>query len=283
MKERHIQLYDMRFCLCEWGNPNHTPLLILHGWLDQAAGWNDVANILTQSNFYVLALDQRGHGRSDHISRNAYYHFPDYIADVAHLQQALQLPPFILLGHSMGSTIASQYAAVQADKVSQLVMIEGIGPLHEDPDKAFSRYKSHIVQRIAARQHRPFLSIDDGIRRFKKMHPYMSDTLAHWLVERMSSATENGYIWRWDPRHKDLSATGFNLERYLFLLSQIPTPTHVIFGNKSWYQQLPDLNKRIQTLANIKTNVSIPGGHSLHYETPKLLAKTIVQCLQESV
>ena len=113
MKERLIQLYDLQFCLCEWGNPSHTPILILHGWLDQAAGWQPIAEQLSKNNYYVLALDQRGHGKSQHIPSSTYYHFPDYIADVACLQQTLQLPPMILIGHSMGGTIASQYAALQ--------------------------------------------------------------------------------------------------------------------------------------------------------------------------
>ena len=233
MKERQIQLYDLQFCLCEWGDPTNTPILILHGWLDQAAGWKTIAENLRQNNYYVLALDQRGHGKSQHIPTSSSYHFPDYIADVACLQQTLHLPPFVLIGHSMGGTVASQYAALQPNHVKQLIMIEGIGPQHETPKQAYNRYKKHLQQRITPITSKSFDSIEKGIIRLQKAHRYLSNQQARFLVERMSIKTDDGYLWRWDPRHKHLSAIGFDIERHLYLLNQIQAPTHLIFGNKS--------------------------------------------------
>ena len=45
-----------------WGQPDRTPLLALHGWLDNAASFAILAPMLDQ--YYVVALDLTGHGLS---------------------------------------------------------------------------------------------------------------------------------------------------------------------------------------------------------------------------
>ena len=74
MRERWVCLRDFTFCLCEWGRPTDPLVLILHGWLDQGAAWNRVAQQLAADGFYVVAPDQRGHGQSDHTPPGTGYH-----------------------------------------------------------------------------------------------------------------------------------------------------------------------------------------------------------------
>ena len=88
---------------------------------------------LAAAGVRVLAIDNRGFGDSDRAPAGSYYHFPDYVADLARVVDHL-LPdgsPFTLVGHSMGGSIATLYASARPARVARLVNVEGLGgPAH---------------------------------------------------------------------------------------------------------------------------------------------------------
>jgi pimeloyl-ACP methyl ester carboxylesterase len=99
MKEWDFQANEraLRLRICEWGEGNPTTV-ILHGYLEQAAAWDAVAQRLAGR---VVAPDHRGHGLSEHVGRGGFYHFWDYVSDVDALIATLD-QSVILIGHSMG-------------------------------------------------------------------------------------------------------------------------------------------------------------------------------------
>jgi len=280
MQETEIKLHGLRFQVCQWGITGNPTIVILHGWVDQAFAWEPVAEKLSRQGFRVIAFDQRGYGRTQHIPQCSHYYFPDYIIDLDALQKELSLSRFTLIGHSMGGTVASQYAAICPDNLDNLILIEGIGIQHENEKNAFNRYKTHVQQRREKKTHTPFTSIEAGVQRIRTVHPYIDENWARKLVMRTTNKVEEGYIWSWDSRHRERSAIGFDRNRYLFLLTQITAPTYVILANQSWYQRLSDLDTRIDALPNLKRRLTISGGHSQHYENPTRLSHIILDCLQ---
>ena len=58
-----------------------------------------------------------------------FYHFIDSISIIYRVQQALELNPFILMGHSMGGGISTLMAATFPEFILALILIEGMGPL----------------------------------------------------------------------------------------------------------------------------------------------------------
>ncbi len=59
----------------------------------------------------VVALDQRGHGHSDHAPRAGGYAREAYLGDVTALVAHLGLDTAVLLGNSLGGVNAYQFAA----------------------------------------------------------------------------------------------------------------------------------------------------------------------------
>ena len=103
--------------------------VLLHGFQDVGVSFDLVAPALAGVGLRVYAPDLRGFGRSGRITGGAYYHFPDYVFDVADLIDALSPDaPVFLVGHSMGGTIASMYAGTYPERVALLALLEGVGP-----------------------------------------------------------------------------------------------------------------------------------------------------------
>ncbi|HEX4438106.1 MAG TPA: alpha/beta hydrolase [Solirubrobacteraceae bacterium] len=105
-------------------------VLFLSGLAGHSGEWELTAARLTGSR-RVLALDQRGHGRSERnptdLSREA------FVADVAHTIERLQLGAVALTGQSMGANTAFLTAAAHPELVERLVVAEASpdGPLPE--------------------------------------------------------------------------------------------------------------------------------------------------------
>ena len=98
------------------------PVVALHGLASNARWWDLVAANLAPE-YRVVALDQRGHGRS---SRPAHgYSFADNVADVIAVFDQLDLGPAIIVGHSWGASVALSVAAHNPDRVLGVVCVDG--------------------------------------------------------------------------------------------------------------------------------------------------------------
>lgn len=97
------------------------PVLFLHGLAGHAGEWDASAAALDGTH-RVLALDQRGHGRSERrpaqVTRSA------YVADVAAVVGALRAAPVVLVGHSLGGHTAMLTAARYPRLVRALVVVD---------------------------------------------------------------------------------------------------------------------------------------------------------------
>jgi pimeloyl-ACP methyl ester carboxylesterase len=107
-------------------------VLLLHGLAGHCGEWEHTAAALTPA-YRVLALDQRGHGRSERepvdVSREA------FMADVARVIVERGLGPVVLVGQSMGANTALLVAAEHPELVAALVVVEGSpdGPAPGEP------------------------------------------------------------------------------------------------------------------------------------------------------
>ena len=108
--------------LC-FGPTDGIPVLALHGWLDNAASFTRLGPLL--SGCRIVAIDQRGHGLTDHLNRP--YHIWDGVPDVIGVLDALGWDQAILLGHSMGAAVATLVGSAYPDQSANW-LLEGLGP-----------------------------------------------------------------------------------------------------------------------------------------------------------
>ena len=125
--ERHTFRHDgLRLSYLDSGGTGRV-LIALHAHIMEAITFAPLAEELAPT-WRVIALDQRGHGYSDHAPG---YTRDNYIGDLETLFEHLSLTDAVLLGNSLGGVNAFQFAARHPDKVRALI-IEDIGTEIDD-------------------------------------------------------------------------------------------------------------------------------------------------------
>jgi len=121
--ERHAFQHDgLRLSYLDAGGGGR-PIVALHAHWMEAATYVQLAERLAP-RWRVIALDQRGHGYSDHASS---YTRDDYLGDLEALLDHVGIAePVVLLGNSLGGVNAYQFAGRDPARVRALI-IEDIG------------------------------------------------------------------------------------------------------------------------------------------------------------
>src|SRR5262245_26724694 len=157
-------------------DPSATPsgltVLLVHGFADAGSTWDLVAEHLVRAGHDVVAPDLRGFGGSEGVGAGGYYHFPDYVADIAALVDKLAPARLAVVGHSMGGTVSCLYTGTYPDRVERLALLEGIGALAGEGEVALDRMRTWLrdlgkVDRVP----RPLGTFDDAVKRLAANHP----------------------------------------------------------------------------------------------------------------
>src|SRR5215207_2218836 len=114
-------------------SPDHPQrtFVFVHGFGGQAAQWHYQLQKFSLEN-RVIALDLRGHGLSDkHVNS---FDMPQLIQDLETALALLKVKgKFVLVGHSFGGAIATEYALKNPDKVERLILMATAGEFKLQP------------------------------------------------------------------------------------------------------------------------------------------------------
>jgi pimeloyl-ACP methyl ester carboxylesterase len=100
------------------------PVVLIHGWMGDSSMWGGDRSGNTKlkgvDGFQLIALDCRGHGKSDKPHDPGKYG-PEMAADVVRLLDHLKIDKAHLVGYSSGAFIAGKVAATHPGRVLSVV------------------------------------------------------------------------------------------------------------------------------------------------------------------
>ena len=114
-------------------SPDHPQrtFVFIHGFGGQAEQWHYQLQKFSIEN-RVIALDLRGHGLSDKPRRG--YDMPQLVNDLETALTLLKVKgKFILVGHSYGGAIVTEYALKNPDRVERLILMATAGEFKLQP------------------------------------------------------------------------------------------------------------------------------------------------------
>jgi len=193
---RFVVVEGLKLHHLDWGGDSKKrTFVLLHGGSAHAYWWDRVAPQLVPYG-HVVALDFRGHGRSE-WARPPHYGPQAYVGDVRGLIEHLGAR-VVLVGHSMGGAVAQWVAVSHPEVLEALIVVDSP---HGPPP--LRRQLMWRWRRRAQGGPRPELKTAEGVmRRFRLSPPetYLSRADLERLAMLSATQLPNGHwAFRVDP------------------------------------------------------------------------------------
>jgi pimeloyl-ACP methyl ester carboxylesterase len=133
-REIRVAVEGDDLCAFEWGERGGETILMTHATGFHARVWDATVRALGGDR-HVVALDQRGHGRS---TKHGPFTWDRFGVDLVAVVEALELEHIVGVGHSMGGHATVQAAAAHSERFERLVLVD---PVIMDPEF----YRHHVT------------------------------------------------------------------------------------------------------------------------------------------
>ena len=277
-----LSIRQLRHRIACWGESSTSPIVLLHGFMDNGATWQFLVDSLP-ADFSVAALDWRGFGHSAWAPGG--YWFPDYLADLDALLESLSpRTPARIIGHSMGANIAQMYAGIRPDRVAWLINLEGLGLADSKAEDAPVRYEQWLREINRPVHDRRYRSVSERAALLSARNTRLPADRAEFVARAWTrpvnpSEVDGEVELLFDPRHRIVNPILYRRTEVQACWERITSPVLLITGEES-----PQVRRSGATVELMEPHigklrrVSVRGvGHMMHHENPSIIAAEIVK------
>lgn len=273
--EHHIDVApDVALRVLVHHGAHRTPFVLVHGLASNARLWDGVAAALAARGHTVVAVDQRGHGRSSKPDHG--YDFDTVVADLLAVIGALELDRPVVVGQSWGGNVVVELGATAPERVRGIVAVDG-GFI-----ELGGRFSTWDDCRAALTPPRlvgtPFSTMEQRMRAF---HP-------HWPEEGIRGALAN-----FEVRDDGTIAPWLTLDRHLQILRalfdhrpstvfpRVDVPVLLVpadTGDVAWTHDKRDaVDAALALLPQGEAHWFSPADHDIHAQYPVELADLLAR------
>jgi pimeloyl-ACP methyl ester carboxylesterase len=182
---------DIDLHLLEWSDAG-VPLLLLHGFGNEAHIWDDFAPAVAP-HYRTLALDHRGHGDSAWADDVSGYDLDVLVDDLEAVTAGLEIERLVLVGHSLGGRVATLFAGRHPERLAGLVLVD-IGPAL-DP-RGVMRIRQETERSIDP----SFASLEEYARLLSLLYPAAKPHAIQGMARHGAKQREDGrWVLKMDP------------------------------------------------------------------------------------
>jgi lipase len=243
----------VRLHTVEWGDEDAPPLVCAHGVTSHALRFRRLAERLAD-RFRVIAVDLRGHGRSDW---DPPWDLDAHVDDLLETADALGVEQADWMGHSFGGRLALELAARAPDRVRRLVLLDPA--VWVPPPKA-----RELAEQM--REDESFASVEEavGARLAGGSAPLTSrETLEDEFPEQLERGADGRLRFRYS-RAAVVAAYGEMAKAPP--LGRVTAPGLLVRGEQTWALP-PELAAAARELyAGELRSVDVPGGHIVMWD-----------------
>ena len=181
--ERRVVANGAELCLFEWPGVG-PPILLVHATSFHGRTWDVVARRLPGR--CVLAVDMRGHGRSERSEGP--YTWRRFGDDVVDLVRVLDLRDVVGVGHSMGGHSVTYAAAEAPGRFAALLLVDPV-IVRRPPPADRPGAEGMAASDFVARRRNEWTSREEMIERFRDRFPH-----SLWQAEVLEDYAQYGLL-----------------------------------------------------------------------------------------
>lgn len=247
----------LQLAIATQGSPSGVPVVFLHGGSDS---WRSFSPLLPHlpPSVYAVALSQRGHGDSARPASG--YRPTDFADDVAVVLDVVGVNKAVIVGHSMGTSVAQRFAVDYPERVLGLVLLAAVRTWERIPDIAELQA---AVQSLTD-------PVDPGfVREFQlstivqPVDPSFVDLVVRESLKLPARV--------WQAVFDDFPADT-TYER----IADIAVPTLLIWGDRDTVTTRSEQDILLATIPDARLIVYEGTGHAVHWEQPARVADDLV-------
>jgi non-heme chloroperoxidase len=236
----------------EQGHPNGLPVLLLHGFTDSWRSYEMVLPFLP-SHLHVFSITLRGHGNSS--KPGAGYEPCDFADDIAAFMRAIKLKSAVIVGHSMGSTIAQCVAVRYPELASGIVLTSALADFNQPVMAGFREFVQELTDPIDS----AFIA---EFQTGGAVRPVPLEQIKTFIAESMKVPA---HVWK-------SVTSGWAKGDFTRQLVTYNKPVLIIWGEQDEMCTRSDQERLLQSLRYSTLIVYEGAGHAVPWEEPEQLA-----------
>ncbi|RLT39792.1 MAG: alpha/beta hydrolase [Chloroflexi bacterium] len=277
-QDQVIEANGLNFHYREWGDvrTKHA-LVLLHDYAQTASAWDEVAADLSRE-YRVIALDQRGYGKTDRVPDHDYSR-ASQVADLEAIVELLGLRTVTLIGHGMGGANAICFAAEHPDMVTALIAIE-VAP-------EVLRSGVETMRRVVATGDE-FAAMSDLVEVFHRYYPYATtEQLERRARASLAPTDDGGFAWAFDAIFRDATARPpeadpgqRRLQNLWDSVEHVQCPVMIVTGSETDMITPEAVQRLHRRILGSRRSLIEEAGHSVPTDQPSALSQHIREFLQ---
>ena len=276
--EVHTKIFrgnnDIKLVGDAYGDPSADPVLFLHGGGQTRHAWGGAARTLAQAGWYVVTLDQRGHGESDWAKEKEHYAVDNFTADIRAVAATFdKLPAFV--GASMGGGSALTAQGESAEQICSALVLVDVTPRVET--KGVQRIMDFMTQKPEG-----FETLEEVADAIAAYTPNRKRTTNLAGLEKNLRQLPNGrYRWHWDPDMLGIRfAERMNFpDRLADAARNIKVPTLLVRGQQSDVVSMEGANEFLELVPHAKFVDVKDAGHMVAGDQNDIFTNAVLDFL----
>jgi non-heme chloroperoxidase len=241
----------------EQGCEDGIPVILLHGFTDSWHSYEMILPLLPEK-LHVYALTLRGHGNSSKPKEG--YQPEDFSKDIAVFIKQLAINKPVIVGHSMGSTIAQHFAVNYANLTRGIVLAASFADYNSTAVSDFKFMIDQLTDPIDP-------AFAEGFQRGTAVRP-VPEPMMKTFIEETSRVP--AYVWK-------SVAAGWASSNFAKPLQSYKKPALIIWGNKDGFCRREDQELLLSSIKRSSLKIYEGTGHAVHWEEPTRFANDLLQ------
>jgi pimeloyl-ACP methyl ester carboxylesterase len=249
----------LRLAYVEQGPSSGLPIVFLHGVTDSWRSFEPVLRLLP-TDVRAIAISLRGHGDSGKPADG--YAFRDMAGDLRAFMDRRGIASAIVVGHSMGSMVAQQFALDYPTRLAGLVLMGSFATFAGRPD--MTEFVSTTIAPLSDPITAPFAREWQLSTTARAIDPAFLETVVAETLKvpaRVWHATFDGFLQTPDSSSE---------------LSRVSAPVLLMWGDRDTYATDAD-QRRLRAVMPAARAITYQGaGHAIHWEDPSRIASDLL-------